>query len=110
LKLHVSRLEAQGLVPLWEERLQNDAELKKQMQECHDRYADERWAMLTEKGRELVAAKGWEGAIGRGAGVAGIRYPGAIKCLHTHYGHYLGCSGAENLVGRWVQEALDAGA
>ena len=71
-------------------------------------YAEERWGMLLEEDRALARERGWEAAI-REVGIAGIDSevdPGNIKCLHTHYAHWLGRGGAGNLVGEWVHERL----
>lgn len=40
------------------------------------------------------------------AGIDSEVDPGNIKCLHTHYAHWLGRGGAGNLVGEWVHERL----
>ena len=64
--------------------------------------------MLLEEDRALARERGWEAAI-REVGIAGIDSevdPGNIKCLHTHYAHWLGRGGTGNLVGEWVHERL----
>lgn len=75
------------------------------MQESHESYARERWEMLTPSDRELVERNGWTRAL-RDVGVAGIRNFAAVKCLHTHYAHFLATG--ENLIGEWVHELLTA--
>ncbi|RQM19876.1 hypothetical protein B5M09_011389 [Aphanomyces astaci] len=40
-------------------------------------------------------------------GIAGIRNPASVKCLHTHYAHFLATG--HNLVGAWVHQALNQG-
>lgn len=71
---------------------------------CHQRYAASRWELLTDRDRELVEAKGWVRPL-KDVGIAGIRNFASVKCLHTHYAHYLATK--DNLIGQWVQELLD---
>ncbi len=73
------------------------------MTEMHAAYASERWNMLTPKDKLVVEKKHWVRAL-RDVGIAGIRNPASVKCLHTHYAHYLATG--QNLVGQWVHEAL----
>jgi len=77
------------------------------MAECHEAYARERWEMLTPHDRELVARRKWDRAL-RDVGVAGIRNFASVKCLHTHYAHFLATR--DNLIGEWVHELLSAAA
>lgn len=56
---------------------------------------------------EVVKTRGWETSLGLGVGIAGSRKPATIKCLHTHFAHFL--ANGQNVVGKWVQDALDAG-
>ena len=39
-----------------------------------------------------------------GVGIAGIKNPDSVKCLHTHYAHYLSRPEDGNLIGLWVHE------
>ncbi|CAM9527467.1 unnamed protein product, partial [Sphacelaria rigidula] len=93
LKAAVSQLENQGLVADWERRLQADPSVLAAMQTAHKNYAQERWEMLT-------VCIGWEPSLGLSVGVAGISKPTNIKCLHTHFAHFLATG--ENVVGEWV--------
>lgn len=56
---------------------------------------------------DVIRRRGWESSLGLAVGVAGISKPGTIKCLHTHFAHFLATG--QNIVGKWVQEALHAG-
>lgn len=56
---------------------------------------------------DVVKRRGWEPSLGLAVGVAGISKPGTIKCLHTHFAHFL--ASGRNVVGQWVQDALNAG-
>lgn len=74
------------------------------MKESHREYAEQRWRMMTAHDLELVKGRRWEFFL-RDVGIAGIREYTNVKCLHTHYAHYLATG--NNLVGEWVQELLD---
>jgi hypothetical protein len=52
-----------------------------------------------------VIEMGWEQRL-RNTGIAGMRQGATIKCLHTHYAHYL-ARGNDSLIGSWVQQLLD---
>lgn len=56
---------------------------------------------------DTIRLRGWESSLGLTVGVAGITKPGTIKCLHTHFAHFLATG--QNLVGQWVNDALNAG-
>ena len=60
--------------------------------------------MLTSDDVALVKSRRWEFVL-HDVGIAGIRDFTNVKCLHTHYAHYLATG--QNLVGEWVQELLD---
>ncbi|CAM9907770.1 unnamed protein product [Discosporangium mesarthrocarpum] len=105
-KTCVSHLERRGLVAQWEKRLQGNQAYIDEMKMAHKEYANERWEMLMAADQKMVLKKGWDGALGQSVGVAGITQPAAIKCLHAHFAHFLATG--NNLVGKWVQEALDA--
>lgn len=56
---------------------------------------------------DVIRRRGWELSLGLTVGVAGISKPGTIKCLHTHFAHFLATG--QNVVGRWVRDALNDG-
>lgn len=62
------------------------------------------WQLLTDTDKEYCIGHGYEQIL-RGCGIAGMRYTNQVKCLHTHYAHYLATG--QNIVGEWVQAALD---
>jgi len=64
------------------------------LQQTHDVYAAD---------RETLIDPGYEGPRPSG-GVGGTRK--GVKCLHAHYANHL--MGADDPVGRWVHERLDA--
>ncbi|CAM9242552.1 unnamed protein product, partial [Ascophyllum nodosum] len=106
LKSAVSQLENQGLVREWERKLQASPELLMEMKMAHERYAEERWAMLSETDVAIVNQRGWESSLGTKVGAGGISTakPGTIKCLHAHFAHFLATG--QNTVGKWVQQEL----
>ncbi|CAM9142907.1 unnamed protein product [Chrysoparadoxa australica] len=104
----VSRLEVKGYIGTWEKDLQDDEEGRNSMQAAHKAYAQERWGLLSVEEAALAKERGWGDRLGSACGVAGLRDTHHIKCLHAHYAHFL--SGEKrNVVGKWVQEALDRG-
>ena len=88
LTVAVSRLEGRGGVRE-AARTVDRAELAA----AHERYATERDAALAG---EHIGPRPHGGVGGTATGV---------KCLHAHYANYL--AGADDPVGRWVQERLD---
>ena len=42
----------------------------------------------------------------QGVGIAGMRDPAAVKCLHCHYAHYLARPQDGNVIGQWTDELL----
>ncbi|CAM9739748.1 unnamed protein product [Ectocarpus sp. 6 AP-2014] len=105
LKAAVSQLENQGLILEWERRLQADPVIMADMEAAHKSYAEERWSLLSAEDVDTIKRQGWEKSFSNG--VAGIVQPRHIKCLHTHFAHFLATG--RNVVGKWTQEALDAG-
>lgn len=75
------------------------------MEAAHKSYAEERWTLISSADREIITKRGWQASFS--TGVAGIVQPCNIKCLHTHFAHYLATG--QNLVGEWTQRALNAG-
>ncbi len=53
--------------------------------------------------RDAMIPSGWDGPRPSG-GVGGTRR--GVKCLHTHYAHFL--AGGDDPVGRWVHDRLTA--
>ncbi|KAG7387691.1 hypothetical protein PHYPSEUDO_013818 [Phytophthora pseudosyringae] len=107
LKARVSTLEDQQYVLALQHRLDADEAAKERMAQSHREYAEQRWRMLTPHDLEIVKTRRWEFFL-RDVGIAGIRDFTNVKCLHTHYAHYLATG--NNQVGEWVQELLDSAA
>ena len=76
-----------------EGRLAEDSAASEQMRLAHERYATTRWALLTDQDRATVEARNWTRALGKGVGIAGIRNPASIKCLHTQLAFWLALGG-----------------
>ena len=51
-------------------------------------YAACRWALLSEADVHMVRERGWTGPL-KDVGIAGMRNPQKVKCLHTMYAHWL---------------------
>ena len=75
------------------------------MKEAHQAYGEDRFSIITPEDGEFIKSRRWDSALDASRGVAGIRNPAAIKCLHAHAAHYWsGCS--KNIVGQWVAEEV----
>jgi hypothetical protein len=95
-------------VSVMEARLQSDPQAMESMARAHQAYGQERWESLTDADLDLVKTREWEAALDAQRGVAGIRKPSTIKCLHTHLAHYLsgGRGSEDNIVGKWAMESI----
>lgn len=79
-----------------------------EMKLAHESYGNERWKMLSSSDMEYVKYRRWDqSAFSKNCGVAGIRNPKAVKCLHAHAAHFFS-GNCNNVVGRWVWERLKA--
>lgn len=105
LRAQVSELERSGWVQKLQQRLLSKEKYKKLMIGAHKLYSEERWSMLKDDDRDLVSERKWENVI-REVGIAGIRDPMAVKCLHCHYCHFLARPDHNNIVGKWVGDLL----
>lgn len=88
LRRLVGRLESAGGVQRAEDEVDAD-----DLAGAHDRYARERDAAI-DPDHEGPRPSGGVGGTARG-----------VKCLHAHYANHL--AGAEDPVGRWVEDHLD---
>ena len=89
----ISRLEAEGGVKEFEQRLVEDADFRASVHRAHLRYAAERDALL--RGDEAIAPSG---------GVGGVADMQGVKCLHAHYADH--AAGGANPLGREVASSL----
>jgi hypothetical protein len=105
-QIRVGRLEHQGYVKLFRSRLLASEALLHQFELEHEAYAHRRWESLSLDDRAFAEAGGFAPSL-RDAGVGGVAYVPQVKCLHSHYAHYLATG--NNVVGEWVAQALAAG-
>jgi hypothetical protein len=95
-----------------QQQQQQQKELKQQpsplesMKRAHAAYGQERHDLILPQDWEYIRQRKWERAFSTSnRGVAGIRNPASVKCLHAHLAHYLsGCQ--HNIVGKWVAERV----
>lgn len=106
LKRRVSQLEDEGWVVRLETRLISSERNVEQMIEAHHKYALARWRLLSDNDVAVVIANGWTKALEE-VGVAGMRNPRSVKCLHAHLAHHLAKPEHGNLLGLWVSDLLD---
>jgi len=119
LRTLISQLEIEPTqnVKAVEKKLVSSQDQVTTMRNAHESYGRERWMLLTDEDKEETKQRKWVEALGVERGVAGIRNFETVKCLHAHAAHYLAqCSydessksntGTENIVGRWVLEAVE---
>ena len=95
-------------VKMLETRLSTNKSALELMKAAHEAYGNARWQLLTDDDQAEIERRRWKDSLAGDAGVAGIRKPFAIKCLHTHLAHHLsgGPGSDENVVGKWVLEEL----
>lgn len=93
---------------IMERRLQNDQESRESMERAHKAYGEERWKLLIDSDVKLLEERKWEASVGAERGVAGIRNPKGVKCLHAMLAHYLsrGPGSHDNVVGKWVYHEI----
>jgi hypothetical protein len=104
----LSELERRQGVKQMEQRLRADPEAMGRFHDDHAAYRDERWRMLTEADRRLVAASASLRRAFAG-GVAGVADFDHVKCLHAHYAYHLArqMAGSQpTLLSSWIDEAL----
>lgn len=98
----VARLESAGWVRRLEARLGQDPELAASYARAHEEYRRERLALLSPAEEEFLRARGaWEAVE---TGVAGLRNPRRVKCLHAQLAHFL--ARGKNPIGEEVARML----
>ncbi|MCR4392523.1 MAG: DUF501 domain-containing protein [Candidatus Acetothermia bacterium] len=98
----VSRLEAAGGVKRYEALLARDPDLAVAYARAHETYRAERLALLAPEDREfLITRNAWDAVE---TGIAGLRNPRRVKCLHAQLGHFL--AQRENPIGERVAAEL----
>ncbi len=100
----ISRLEGMGVIEEIQEQVFGDEQLKQDLDQAYQDYADERLALVKDPTLKLLKEghpAQYEVLIH--SGVGGIMNQG-VKCLHAHFADYL--VHGKNPVGRLVAERL----
>ncbi len=104
LREEVARLESAGWVKRFEEELAGDRGLEAAYRRAHELYRDERLSLLSSEEREFIRARGaWDVME---TGIAGLRNPRRVKCLHAQLAHFL--ARGVNPIGERVAAMLPA--
>jgi hypothetical protein len=103
LKVRISALEDAGWIKKLQERLLTDPVSLDLFEGQHKAYSVERRALLSSEDAQFLTDREWDATL-HSVGVAGIKEYKSIKCLHTHYAHYLSTS--DNVVGEWTHHLL----
>lgn len=101
----ISRLEAEGHIRAYEERLRTEPDLAAEMERAHRDAAADRVARVSEEMRRLLEReRPREARALAETGVAGIRSRDGVKCLHAHFADFVGRGG--NPIGTDVYRQL----
>ena len=100
----VARLESAGWVKRLEAKLKAEPELAAAYARAHEKYRAERLALISPEEEKFLRARGAHGAVE--TGVAGLRNPRRVKCLHAQLAHFL--ARGDNPVGALVAQLLPA--
>lgn len=107
LNYRIAQLEDQGYVRKIKEEIDADPKLKEELMQAHQDYANYRVSLLTDEELNKLQAKNQgQYRVIKESGVGGIMDFEGIKCLHTHYAHYL--VNQNNPVGRLTEQLLRA--
>ncbi len=101
----VSRLEDEGWIQRWQERLSSDPVLNAAVMQAQQTYVRLRIEQLNPEQQQHVAETQpqlWND-LSR-LGIGGVAEWGTVKCLHMHLAHYWGTH--ENPIGQWVEEQI----
>ena len=100
----VGKLEARGLVKEFEARIPREPALREAYLRAHGEYRRERLSLLSPEEEEFLREAGAWDAVE--TGIAGLRNPLRVKCLHAQLAHYL--ARGDNPVGEEVARLLPA--
>ncbi|WP_408955206.1 DUF501 domain-containing protein [Natroniella sp. ANB-PHB2] len=105
LNYRIGRLEGEGMVQKVQKKIKSDQKLADKLKQAHQNYAKQRVELADQQllARLKEENEGQFNVLKR-SGVGGIMDFGGIKCLHTHYAHYLVDS--INPVGQIVDDLL----
>ncbi len=96
----IANLERLGAIKQIELLVKNDPSLAKQLLADHQRYIENRWALLTQADRQWIAAAELA-RLYQTRGIGGIQHFLSLKCLHAHYAQHLADA---NCIGRILEE------
>lgn len=106
LRKAVARLESEGFIAHFEERLQEDEEFAKQVEANHDAYAKARLDLIPREVQARLEEDYPERfRVIAHSGIGGSRSREGVKCLHMHLADYL--VQKENVIGEEVVKLLD---
>ncbi len=106
LNYRISQLEDKGWIKRLEEKIAADEQLARAVDQAHQRYIQARLELIDEaKLQKLREEFSGQYKVLTESGVGGIVKGKGVKCLHTHYAHYLA---DKNPVGALVNEILTA--
>ncbi len=106
LKYMIDKLENQGLIDKFQQKMVNDKKFAEQIKKAHQEYANYRLKLIDNNKLEEIKEK-YDGQyqVLKKSGVGGILEFSGIKCLHTHYADYL--AREENPIGKLVLDYLE---
>ena len=99
LKKEISHLERKGTIDEWE----RDGEMMEKLRDDHLRYRQMRMLLLKERHHHWREISLEKLRILKETGIGGVRNLNSIKCLHSHYAHFLA---DYNVVGKRVHTLL----
>ena len=100
LKKKVSHLERDGLIAHWESK----KTVVEQLQADHHRYLEMRIAVFKKHHRHWNQLSGDKLKVIHETCIGGLRNLSSIKCLHSHYAHFLADS---NVLGKRIHALLN---
>ncbi|GAB6099791.1 DUF501 domain-containing protein [Halanaerocella petrolearia] len=105
LNYRISKLEDEGWIQKIQDQLNDKEELAQELEEAHQSYAEYRLNLMPEQKQVDIADKYPNRyRVLKESGVGGILEFAGIKCLHTHYAHYLATE--NNPIGRLTNNLL----
>ncbi|OCL25730.1 hypothetical protein U472_15515 [Orenia metallireducens] len=106
LNYRIGKLESKGLVQEVQNKILGNKKLSKRLEEAHQDYANYRLDLVDEvRLKDLKENNPGQYKVLKESGVGGILEFEGIKCLHTHFAHYL--VDRKNPVGEIVAELLE---
>ena len=105
LHTRISKLEDAGWISKLQKKLKDSDEYRDIMKSAHNRYKEFRWNLLSKEDQEYLNNSGWRPSLNE-VGIAGMKNFDSVKCLHTHYAHFLCRPQDGNIIGKWTHELL----